>query len=137
LNTARGIAVWLALVAYRLARCALALLGLASVVGDVWAALLIVLAAAAGFNWLLRVAAWFALMRLWHWPWPLAAIAVVPRLVLLLPGLIATVVARLRHPRPLWTAPVPLAAPASAGPDAPAAPRAPAGPQRALPDPEA
>jgi hypothetical protein len=105
MNIARGIAVWLGLVAYRLGRCWLALLGLAALVGNAWAAALIVLAAATACHWLLRAAAFFALLRLWHWPWPLALVAAAPRLLLVLPGLITTLLARMRHPRPLWAAP--------------------------------
>lgn len=105
MNTARGIAVWLVLVAYRLGRCAVALLGLAVLVGNVWAAALVVLAAAGGCNWLLRAAACFALLRLWHWPWPLAVLAAAPRLALVLPGLVTPLLAHWRHPRPLWAAP--------------------------------
>jgi len=113
-NTAKGIAVWLALAAYRLGRAVVALLGLAALVGDTWAALLLVLMAAAGCNALLQVVAFAALLRLWHWPWPLAAVAVAPRLLLVLPGLITTRLARWRHPRPLWTAPAGQAARAAA-----------------------
>ena len=105
MNTARGIAAWLALVTYRLGRCAVALLGLAVLVGNAWAALLIVLAAAAACNWILRAAAFLALVRLWHWPWPLAVVVAAPRLVLVLPGRVTTLLARFRHPRPLWAAP--------------------------------
>ncbi|MGH8142690.1 MAG: hypothetical protein ACREU2_09265 [Steroidobacteraceae bacterium] len=105
MNTARGIVVWLALVIYRLGRCAVAFLGLAVLVGDAWAAALIVLAAATRCHWLLRAAACFAVLHLWHWPWPLAIVAAAPRLVLVLPGLVTTLLARWRHPRPLWMAP--------------------------------
>ena len=114
MNLVKGIPVWLALAAYRLGRCWLAWLALALLVGEVWAALLIVLIAAGSFHWLLRIGAFLALWRLWHWPWPVALIAAVPRLVLVIPGLFATARARFRHPRPLWTPPASASAATSA-----------------------
>jgi hypothetical protein len=122
MNLVKGIPVWLALTAYRLGRCWLAWRALALLVGEAWAALLLVLIAAARYNWLLRIGAFAALWRLWHWPWPVALIAAVPRLVLVLPGLFATARARLRHPRPLWTPPPAAAAAASAAASAAALP---------------
>ena len=89
---------------FRLARAAVALVGLAAWLGDPWALLIIGLAAAARLHWVLRVAAFLTLALLWRWPWWLALLLTVPRLLLVLPGLVNAVVARLRHPRPRWPA---------------------------------
>ncbi|HTW75020.1 MAG TPA: hypothetical protein VMD56_08910 [Steroidobacteraceae bacterium] len=91
--------------AYRLARAAVALVGLAAWLGDGWAALIVALAAAARLHWVLRVAAGLTLLLLWRWPWWVALPLAVPRLPLVLPGLINTGLARVRHPRPRWPAP--------------------------------
>lgn len=98
--------------AFRLTRAVVALVGLAAWLGDAWAVLIVVLAAAARLHWVLRVAALLTLLLLWRWPWWAALLLAAPRLVLLLPGLINMAFARLRHPRPSWPAP---AAPAPLG----------------------
>jgi hypothetical protein len=105
MNCLRGLLVLLLLWLYRLARCVLAGLGLASVVGAPLAAAGVLACAALAWQWPLRVLAAFALWRLWHWPLWVALLAVVPRLWLLLPGLVTAGLARLRHPRPRWPSP--------------------------------
>ncbi|HWG78059.1 MAG TPA: hypothetical protein VN660_14875 [Steroidobacteraceae bacterium] len=110
----RGLLVLLALWLYRLGRCVLAGIGLASLVGPLAAAILVLFCAALELQWALRLLAAFALWRLWHWPVWAAVLAAAPRLVLILPGLITTGLARWRHPRPRWSAttPQPLRTPA-------------------------
>ncbi len=102
MNRLLGPIVLLLLWAYRLARCVLAGLGLAAVLGDLAAALLVLACAALALNWPLRLLAALALWRQWHWPWWAALLAAAPRLLLVLPGLVTTALARLRHPRPRW-----------------------------------
>ena len=99
----KAIAAWLLLAGFRLARCGIALMGLAQLLGAVWASLLVLIVVLAGFNWVLRVAAFVTVLHRWHWPWPVAVLFAAPRLVLVLPGLATTLLARLRHPRPRWT----------------------------------
>jgi hypothetical protein len=98
----RGILALAALWAYRLARAIVAFLGLASWLGSAWALAILVLAVAFRLHWVLRAAAFLALLLLWHWPWWVALPLAMPRAVLMLPGLISTAVARRRHPRPVW-----------------------------------
>ncbi|HLK71324.1 MAG TPA: hypothetical protein VKT19_05170 [Steroidobacteraceae bacterium] len=96
----RGLTVLTLLWLYRLARPVVAGLGLAAVISPLPAAIVVLLCAAFDWQWVLRVLAALALWRHWHWPLWAAILAGMPRLVLLLPGLITTAVARLRHPRP-------------------------------------
>jgi hypothetical protein len=51
----------------------------------------------------LQLAALVGLIWIWHVPPVLAVLLAVPRIVLILPGLIATYLARRRHPRLRWT----------------------------------
>ena len=90
---------------YRLARCVLAGLALASLIAPSLAAIAVLLCVALGLQWALRLLAAYALWRLWHWPIWAAVLAAAPRLVLMLPGVITIWVARLRHPRAHWPAP--------------------------------
>jgi hypothetical protein len=52
----------------------------------------------------LRIVAFLGALGPWHWPWFAAALLVAPRLPLLLPGLLSTLLASWRHPRPSWPA---------------------------------
>ncbi len=110
-----GILALALLWSFRLARAAVALVGLAAWLGDAWAVLIVALAAAARLHWVLRLAAFLTLLLLWRWPWWAALLLAVPRLLLVLPGLINTAVARVRHPRPRWQGPVAPAAPTHPG----------------------
>lgn len=102
-----GPIVLLLLWSYRLARCVLAGLGLVPWLGVWGAALLTLLLAALALQWPLRLLAALALWREWHWPWWAALLAAAPRLLLVLPGIVTLMLARLRHPRPRWPAPDP------------------------------
>lgn len=89
---------------FRLGRFALGVCGLWFALGPLWAlaAALLVLAFGA---WLpLRVGVFLGAVVLWHWPWFAALALAAPRLLMLLPGLIASALARLRHPRARWPA---------------------------------
>jgi disulfide bond formation protein DsbB len=101
----RGFVVLLLCWLYRLARCVVAGLGLAALIGPIPAAVAVLLCAALRLQWGLRILAALALWHLWHWPLWVAVPAAAPRLVLMLPGLITIGLARLRHPRPRWPAP--------------------------------
>lgn len=90
--------------ALRVSRAAVAFVGMAACLGVPWALLIVALAAAARLHWVIRVAAFLTLLLLWRWPWWAALLLAAPRLLLVLPGLINTALARLRHPRPRWPA---------------------------------
>lgn len=111
----RGVVVLALLWLYRLGRCVLAGFALASLTTPAVAAILVLLCAVFELQWALRVLAAFALWRLWHWPLWAAVLAAAPRLLLMLPGLITTGLARWRHPRARWPAPAPQPLAASRG----------------------
>jgi hypothetical protein len=100
---ARGYLALLLLALYPLARCALAVLALAQWIGVAGALALVLVLAAGRATVLIQLAACIALVRVAHWPAWVAVIAVAPRLVLILPGLINTWLASRRHPRPPWS----------------------------------
>jgi hypothetical protein len=100
---ARAWLVLLLIGAYRLGRCAVVLVGLTHWVGLPWASALVLPAVLLRWTVLLQIGAALTLAALWRWPALLAVIAVAPRLVTILPGLIRTWSASRRHPRPRWS----------------------------------
>lgn len=91
-----------ALAALRLLRLGLAMLLLTKLFGP-WAAAAGVAAVALfDLNWLVRAGALAGAVLLWHWPVVAALAFAAPRLFTMLPGAIATMLARWRHPRTLW-----------------------------------
>lgn len=95
--------VLLLIAAYRLGRCAAAWLGCVHWLGAPWATGLVLLAVLLRWTLLLQIGAALALVVLWHWPALLALLAVAPRLLTVLPGLIRTWSSTVRHPRPRWS----------------------------------
>jgi hypothetical protein len=89
--------------AYRLSRCAVAFIGLAHALGLPWGSALMLLAVLLRWTPLLQIGAALTLIALWHWLALLSLIAVAPRLLTVLPGLIRAWGARVRHPRPRWS----------------------------------
>ena len=100
---ARTWLVLLLIAAYRLGRCAVAFVGLTHWLGVPWASALVLLAVLLRWKVLLQILVVLTLVTLWHWPALLAVIAVAPRLVTILPGLLRTWGASRRHPRPRWS----------------------------------
>jgi hypothetical protein len=99
-----AVAAVAALALFRLGRFALGVWGLAVELGPLWA-LAAALLAVGWRAWLpLRIGVFLGAMALWHWPWFAALALAAPRLLLMLPGLIASALARLRHPRARWPA---------------------------------
>ena len=77
--------------------------GLGYGVGTGWALLLVGV-----LLWLrlfvpLQVAALFGAIAVWHLPLVLALLLAAPRVFLMLPGIISTHLANLRHPRVRWS----------------------------------
>jgi hypothetical protein len=99
----RRAALLVGLAACTLLRLWLAVLALAVAVGTAWAIVATLALLLAGLLWPLRMAVFFGALVLWHWPLPAALVIAAPRLVLMLPGLIATLLASKRHPRPRWS----------------------------------
>jgi hypothetical protein len=92
-----------ALAAFVLMRILIAVLGVAQLVGPAWAIVLVAALLLCGFMLPLRIAVFFGALAVWHWPVLLALVVAVPRLVLMLPGLISTFLASRRHPRARWS----------------------------------
>ncbi|MGC2463531.1 MAG: hypothetical protein WA446_21545 [Steroidobacteraceae bacterium] len=91
------------LAAFGLLRVWIAVLGLAAVIGVVWAIAVAVGLLLFGFMLPLQIAVFFGAVTVWHWPVLPAVIVAAPRLILVLPGLISTFLANRRHPRPRWS----------------------------------
>jgi hypothetical protein len=91
-----------ALVAFRLARVVIGVIGLQYELGTVCAIIGAASLLLFRFSWFIRAGAFMALVSIWRWPWFAALLVAAPRAVLMIPGLYSTLVARWRHPRPLW-----------------------------------
>jgi hypothetical protein len=99
-----AVAGLIGLALFRLGRFVLGVCGLWVALGPLWALAAALLVLAFG-TWLpLRVGVFLGAMALWHWPWFAALALAAPRLLLMLPGLVASALARLRHPRARWPA---------------------------------
>ena len=94
--------VFLALVGFALLQLVMGCQGLAQLAGVVGAVLGVLAWLLLGFRLPLQIGAFFAAMTLWHWPWFPALLFAAPRQVLMLPWLVARLLARVRHPPPKW-----------------------------------
>jgi len=90
------------LAAVSVLRLWLATFGLAQLIGMDWAIALALGLLLAGILWPLQIAVFCGALLVWHWPPLLALLVAAPRLILMLPGLISTLLAGRRHPRPRW-----------------------------------
>ncbi|HEY6453365.1 MAG TPA: hypothetical protein VIX87_12290 [Steroidobacteraceae bacterium] len=95
-------AVVAALAAMRVARLLAGIIGLQYALGTACALISAAVLILWRFTPPIRIGAFVAAVYLWHWPWFAGLLFAAPRLVLVLPGLFATVRSRIRHPRPLW-----------------------------------
>ena len=91
-----------ALIAIRVTRVVIGTIGLQHELGIACAIIGLAAVLLFGFTWFIRVGAFMALVSLWRWPWFAALLFAAPRVVLMIPGLLSTAVAKWRHPRPLW-----------------------------------
>jgi hypothetical protein len=88
--------------ALRVGRFAIALYGLGHELGTPWALIAGIALLALRLNLVIRVGAFLTMVALWRWPWIGALALAAPRLFLIVPGLVAAVLAQLRHPQPRW-----------------------------------
>ena len=95
-------AVLTAVAVFRLGQVALGTIGLWQLLGPVWAAAGLASLVLWRFTIPLRIGVVLAAVYLWALPWLAALLLAAPRVPLMLPGLISTALARLRHPRPVW-----------------------------------
>ncbi len=120
LKPALAFATLVLLVLFRSGRIALALLLVLKFGG--WPGTLIAAALITwrGLDGLVRIGAFAGALLLWHAPVLLALLIAAPRAFTMLPGVVANLLARWRHPRPRWAPLPPLArlAPPRSPPDA-------------------
>jgi len=100
-----AVATLILLAAFRLSRAVIGTVGLEHDLGLLCAVLGAASLALFRFTLPIRVGAILGLIGLWGWPWYAALLFAAPRLLLLLPGLISSAIAKRRHPRPLWPSP--------------------------------
>ena len=92
----------LALAALALTQLVLGCMGLAQLLGVGGALLGALLWPLLGLRLPLQIGAFWGALSLWHWPWFPALMLAAPRELLMVPGLVARLIARLRHPPPVW-----------------------------------
>jgi hypothetical protein len=101
-KTLLATAAFAGLAVFRLGRFVLGTLGLWVVLGPPWAVLGVAALLLFRISAPIRIGALLGATSLLGWPWVVALVLAAPRLWLVLPGLISTLLARRRHPRPLW-----------------------------------
>ncbi len=97
------IVAWLVLAGYASLWVAACLSGLGRLAGVVVGILIAVILAALRLTWLLQLAVCVGAIAVWHWPVAWALVLALPRAVLVLPGLVSSYLANLRHPRARWS----------------------------------
>jgi hypothetical protein len=73
-----------------------AFLGFDFYFGSMWATIAIVLSIIFRFPLPISIAAFFGAVNVWHWPWFLAALFISPGLLLLIPGILVLLLARMK-----------------------------------------
>lgn len=91
-----------ALALFRLGRAAFGIMGLWKVLGPAWAVAGLAALVLLRFTLPVRIGVVLAAVYAWYLPWTAALLLAAPQVPLMLPGLIATALARLRHRRPDW-----------------------------------
>jgi hypothetical protein len=91
-----------AFAAWCLGRAALGAAGLWLAAGAVWAVLAMAALVLFRFALPLRIGVVLGTITLLGWPWYVGVLLAAPRPFLMLPGYVSMLLARLRHPRPLW-----------------------------------
>ncbi len=91
-----------ALAVFRLGRVVLGTIGLWQLMGPTWAVAGLASLILLRLTILVRIGVVLAAADIWALPWIVALLLAAPRIPLMLPGLVSTALARLRHPRPVW-----------------------------------
>lgn len=97
-----AIACLAALAAFAVVQVVLGCLGLAQLAGAPGALLGVAIWLLLGWRLPLQIGAFWGALSLWHWPWLAALAFAAPRELLMIPGLVSRLIARLRHPPPVW-----------------------------------
>jgi len=96
------LAVIVALAGFALTQFVLGCQGLAMMLGRGGAVLGVLLWLLLGLRLPLQLGALAGALSLWQWPWFPALLFAAPRELLMVPGMVARLIARLRHPPPSW-----------------------------------
>ena len=91
-----------ALASLAMTQFVLGCLGLAQLSGTAGAVLGVAISLLLGWRVPLQFGALWGALSLWHWPWLAALVFAAPRELLMIPGLAARLLARFRHPPPVW-----------------------------------
>jgi len=91
-----------ALAVFRAGRVVLGVFGLWQLLGPVCAVAGLAALVLLRFTIPIRIGVVLAAAYLWELPWIVALLLAAPRIPLMLPGLISTALARVRHRRPIW-----------------------------------
>lgn len=102
LKALTAMAALTALAVFRLGRVVLGVVGLWQLLGPIWAVAGLAALILLRLTIPVRIGVVLAAVYLWGLPWIVALLLAAPRLPLMLPGLIAMALARVRHPRPVW-----------------------------------
>jgi hypothetical protein len=100
----------LALAGLLIMQLVLGCMGLVALLGPGGAVAGVLLWLLLGWRLPLKFGAFWGALTLWHWPWFPALMIGAPRELLMVPGLVSRLIARLRHPPPVWRG-VPTGAP--------------------------
>jgi hypothetical protein len=73
-----------------------AFLGFDFYFGSIWATFAIFLSIIFRLPLPISIAAFFGAVNVWHWPWFLAALFILPSLLLLIPGILVLLLARMK-----------------------------------------
>jgi hypothetical protein len=73
-----------------------AFLGFDFYFGSMWATIAIFLSIIFRLPWPISIAAFFGAVNVWQWPWFLAVLFILPSLLLLIPGILVLLLARMK-----------------------------------------
>jgi hypothetical protein len=97
-----AMAVLIAVAIFRLGQLVLGTIGLWQLLGPVWAVAGLAALILLRLTIPVRIGVVLAAVYLLALPWMVGLLLAAPRIPLMLPGLISTALARVRHPRPVW-----------------------------------
>jgi hypothetical protein len=92
-----GVIGFILFMGYSIVTMAAGYIGIDFYFGAVWAVIAIVAAFMFRFTLPITIGAFFCAMNVWHWHWALAALFASPGLVLLVPGVIATIISGVKR----------------------------------------
>ncbi|WP_374379748.1 hypothetical protein [Pseudomonas fluvialis] len=88
---ALGVVGFIAFMAFGIAQLAAGFAGIEHGIGSVWAWVALFVALAFRFTLPITIGAFFGAMNVWGWHWTLAALFAAPGLLLIIPGVLASI----------------------------------------------